>query len=467
MYRKEIDDYFEAHRDELFEDIKRLVEIPSVRGEAEPGMPFGEGPAKALALALSMAEGYGFAAKNHENYVGTADLNGKETKLGILAHLDVVGEGTGWTVCEPFHPVFKDGKLYGRGVSDDKGPAVAALYAMRAVRELGIPLQYNVRLILGTDEESGSSDIAYYFRKEAPPPMVFTPDSDFPVINTEKGRLNGAFRASWPKDGALPRIVSIQGGYRLNVVPPEAEALTEGLSIDEARSCCARAEAETGAKFTLEETPQGVRIFAHGAGAHASTPEKGNNAVTALIHALLLMPFAPSTGLERLRTVNAMFPHGDGLGRAAGIAAADEVSGELTANFSLFHFGEEGLEGEFDSRTPLCADGVALIRGMQRKFAGAGMEIGAKSVIEPHHTPPDSPLIRALLAAYEEFTGCKGECLSTGGGTYVHGIPGGVACGCVMPGIDTNMHGADEFSIAEDLVTSAKIFARAIVSLCG
>ena len=166
MIQKQLNDYFARHRQEMVEDICRLVRIDSVKGEAQPGMPFGAGPAAALTEALDMARSMGFAVKNWDNYVGTVDFGPGVRQLDMLAHLDVVPVGDDWTVTAPFVPVEKDGMLYGRGTADDKGPAVAALYAMRAVKDLGIPLQKSVRLILGTDEESGSADIAHYYQRE-------------------------------------------------------------------------------------------------------------------------------------------------------------------------------------------------------------------------------------------------------------------------------------------------------------
>ena len=183
QYREQIEAYLDAHKEEMLADICRLIRINSTKGEAVIDCPFGEGPAKALAEALEMAERYGFTVKNYENYVGTADLNDMEKQLDILAHLDVVPAGDGWSVTEPYMPVIKDGRVYGRGSADDKGPAIAAMYAMRAVKELGIPLNKNVRLILGTDEECGSSDIAHYYAVEKEAPMTFSPDAEFPVIN--------------------------------------------------------------------------------------------------------------------------------------------------------------------------------------------------------------------------------------------------------------------------------------------
>ena len=232
MYRKEIEEYIDSHKDQMIEDICTLCRINSEKMPYTEGKPFGEGPFEALQAALTMMENYGFSVRNYDNYVGTADLNDKEAQLDILAHLDVVPAGEGWTVTEPFNPVIKDGKLYGRGTADDKGPAVAALYAMRAVKELGLPVKKNVRLILGTDEECGSSDIAVYYKQEKEAPMTFSPDAEFPVINVEKGRLPGHFAASFEKSDALPKLVKIDAGLKSNVVPGKAKAVVAG--VDEA-----------------------------------------------------------------------------------------------------------------------------------------------------------------------------------------------------------------------------------------
>ena len=208
MYEQQINAYFDApaRRAQLVEAISRLVRIRSVREEPQPGMPFGPGPAAALAEALKLAGELGFATKNYDNYVGAVDLNDKDTALHILCHLDVVGEGTGWTVTEPYEPKEVDGMLYGRGTDDDKGPAVAALLAMQAVRDLGVPLKHNARLLLGTDEESGSSDIEYYYGKEPYAPCTFSPDGEFPVINIEKGSYKPVFTKTWEAETATPRV---------------------------------------------------------------------------------------------------------------------------------------------------------------------------------------------------------------------------------------------------------------------
>ena len=468
MYKQQIDSYFDdpRRRAQLVEHISRLVRVRSVREDARPGMPFGPGPAAALAEALKLAGELGFTAKNYDNYVGTVDLSDAETALHILCHLDVVGEGTGWMVTEPYEPKEVDGMLYGRGTDDDKGPACAVLMAMQAVKDLGVPLKKNVRLILGTDEESGSEDLAYYYAREPYAPYTFSPDGEFPVINIEKGSYKPVFTKSWDAEEATPRVKELHGGFRINVLPPEAECVVAGLSAEAAKPYCDDAAARTGAAYELKEEGDDLRILCHGKGAHASTPEEGNNAITALLDLLRALPLAKVGSTAAIHALSALFPHGDCAGKALGIAQADEISGPLTLAFSLLEVGPTGLKGQFDSRVPICANEENCKAAAEAAFAkfGFGAEGGMQ---EPHHTPADTPLVKTLLRCYEQYTGNKGECLAIGGGTYVHDIPGGVAFGCAMPGFNGNMHGADEHTCIADQLTAAKIFTQAIIDLCS
>ena len=468
MYQDKINAYFDdpARRQQLVECISRLVRIRSVREEAQPGMPFGPGPAAALAEALKLAGELGFATKNYDNYVGAVDFNDQETQLHILCHLDVVGEGTGWTVTEPYEPIEVDGMLYGRGTDDDKGPAVAALLAMQAVRDLGVPLKKNVRLLLGTDEESGSEDIAYYYNKEPYAPCTFSPDGEFPVINLEKGSYKPVFTKTWAAESATPRVTEFHGGFRINVLPPEASCVVAGLSDEAARPYCEAAAAETGVTYELTQQGDDLHILCKGKGAHASTPEEGVNAITGLIHLLCALPLAKVGSTAALHALNALFPHGDCAGKALGIAQADEMSGPLTLAFSLLEMSDTGLSGQFDSRVPVCANEDNCKKVTEASFAKFGFAAEG-GMQEPHYTPADTPLVTTLLKCYEQYTGNKGECLAIGGGTYVHEIPGGVAFGCAMPGFNGNMHGPDEHTCIADQLTAAKIFAQAIIDLCG
>ena len=141
MYREKIDAYIDSKKDEMIEDLKTLVRIDSQRGRAKEGKPFGDGPAKVVAAAEGLMKQYGLQTTNYDNYVVTGDFGTQEKALDILTHLDVVPVTEDWTVTEPFQPKVVDGRIYGRGTADDKGPAIAALYALRAIRELGLPMK--------------------------------------------------------------------------------------------------------------------------------------------------------------------------------------------------------------------------------------------------------------------------------------------------------------------------------------
>ena len=161
-YRKQIDDWVDQHREQMLEDLKMLVRIPSVREEPEDGMPYGPMAAKAVAAMQALMEQYGLRTRNYENYCVAGDLDGKgEKTLDILSHLDVVPVSEDWKKTQPFEPLIEGDRIYGRGTSDDKGPSIAALYAMRCIRELGLELKFGVRLVCGSDEECGSSDLEY------------------------------------------------------------------------------------------------------------------------------------------------------------------------------------------------------------------------------------------------------------------------------------------------------------------
>lgn len=466
-YRKEIEEFIETHKAEMLEDICTLCRINSEKMPYVEGKPFGEGTFQALQAALAMAEGYGFTITNYDNYVGTADLNDKERQLDILAHLDVVPAGEGWTQTEPFEPVVKDGKLFGRGTADDKGPAVAALYAMRAVKELGIPLSKNVRLILGTDEECGSSDIDYYYDKEKEAPMTFSPDAEFPVINIEKGRLEGHFNASFPASEAVPRLVKVEAGIKANVVPGKAKAVVEGVSVAVLEEIAGAVETETGISFSFEGNFPVIRITAQGEGAHASLPHEGKNALTGLLLLLTRLPLASCPQMDMVKALVELFPHGDTCGKAAGIAMEDELSGALTLAFSMLTVSSDSLEGVFDSRCPICSSEDSVLKVVKKNMADKGLTLENDTMVAPHHVDGESHFVKTLLAVYEEYTGLKGSCESTGGGTYVHHLENGVAFGAALPGTDNRMHGADEFAVVDELVVSAKIFAQAIVELCS
>ena len=463
--KQQLETWFQGRDASLTEAVSRLVRIDSTLGVAAPDQPFGPGPAAALAEFLAISEEWGLPGENLEGYVGVVDLNDGPDALHILGHLDVVPAGEGWTVTEPFVPRLTGGLLYGRGASDDKGPMAAALLAMKAVKELGMPLTKNVRLILGTDEETAMRDTAWYYSRHPYAPNTLSPDADFPIINIEKGHYQPTFGAKWQAETALPRVTAFTGGPRINMVPPRAAAAVQGLEAETVRQTAAGLGLEPEIRFTVTEIPGGCEILCSGQNAHGSTPEEGHNAQTALLTLLAALPLADLPSTNAIRALCRLFPHGDHVGKALGIAQSDELSGTLSLAFTILRLDETGFEARFDSRTPLCGTEETVRAVAEQALTAAGFTVTGK-LDPPHHVPADSPFIRLLAEAYESWTGQKSACIAIGGGTYVHDIPGGVAFGANMPGFACNLHGPDEKVSVEDLMTTAKIYAQVILELC-
>lgn len=464
--KEQIHGWMAGREDEFVEALAPIIAVNSVTGEAAPGMPFGPGPAKALDLALELAEKWGMKTWSDEGYVGLADLNDKEDILHILAHLDIVGAGDHWDT-DPFTLTRKGDLIYGRGVDDDKGPAVAALLAMRCVKELGIPLKGNVKMILGTDEETASGDLKHYFAAHPFAPYSITPDCSFPVTNIEKAGYAPKFHIAWePQEEAKAQLLEVHGGIRINVAPGNCTAKIRDLSGETAQSVLDQVSASTGVKLEAVEENGILTIEATGVQTHASTPDEGKNAIAAMLEALCRLPLAQDAAAKAAARLHALFPFGDNGGKALGIAMEDEVSGKLTLAFSLLDLDESGCHARFDCRAPLCATPENTKAVTEKVFADLGWTCTG-NFNPAHAVDGNSPFVETLLRTYEEFSGKKGYCEAIGGGTYVHYIPGGVAFGAGEHDFVSNVHGANERAKLSQLLLTAEIYAAVIARLCG
>ena len=271
---KDLNQIIDQLQDKMNELLDRWLRIPSVRAEEIPGAPFGEETRKMLTVALNDAKAMGFDVRDFDGYAGDVRMGPEgQDPLGILAHLDVVPAGDGWDT-DPFEPVVKDGRLYARGSGDDKGPAVAALLAMLAVKEAGIPLNREVRLILGCSEETSWDDMAYYKAHCDMPRTGFSPDASYPIINTEKGMLLVSLRSPYEKNGL---VRSIRVGERHNVVPGEASAELNGG--EELAAKALEAAKKLGFEADAAVNGDTVRLHTLGATGHAAYPEAAKNAL--------------------------------------------------------------------------------------------------------------------------------------------------------------------------------------------
>lgn len=462
MYTKQISDYIDSQKDNMLRDIARLVNIPSVKGAPTNNCPFGEMPAKALSEALDICRECGLETVNVHNAIGFADINGKSLELGILAHVDVVPEGDGWS-SDPYHMEYKDGNIIGRGTSDDKGAAIAAIYAMKAIKSLGIDLKTNVRMIIGSDEECGSGDLPHYFNNYETPKYSFSPDAEFPLINIEKGRFAPHFEKEIQNE---KHIIMFDSGIAVNAVPHIAVMKLKDVDVDKVNKACKNVSSLTNIDFEVTVEDLITVVTAYGKAAHASTPLMGNNALTAMLSVICELDLDSEVS-HIFSLLASFFPHGDANGNAMGVARKDDVSGELTMSLDILKFDGNNISGSIDCRMPVSSNEENTALPTIKNLENIGFNVSSADVVPPHHVDENLPFIKTLLSVYEKHTGLKGECMAIGGGTYVHDITNGVAFGCIMPDVDTHMHGANEFMPFEDLVTSAKIFADAIIGICG
>ncbi len=459
-----IKEYICSNKEYMLSVLSELVAIPSVKSEPEAGAPFGKMPRKALDKTLEICENAGFKTNLFYDVVGTADLCPDDDfpALGILCHLDVVpAEGQrGWET-DPFTMTEKDGVLYGRGVIDDKGPLAASLLAMKCVKELGIPLKKGVRLIFGTDEENGSEDLEIYLAKDKLPENVFTPDASFPIINIEKGMMRSRFSGTYVGGS----IISVHGGSIPNAVPDTAECVITGISAEQIAAVASGISC--GLTFTSEKQGENYIIKCTGRSAHASTPEGGLNAVTALIALLDKLPLADGEQKKIIHGLAAKFPFGETDGESIGLKCSDERSGALTLVFSIFSMENGRCSGCIDVRFPVCLSLAKVEKAEREALSEAGCEFSGYMGDEPHITDENSDFVQKLLAVYEHCEGEKGHCIAIGGGTYVHNITGGVAFGVERGDTDYHMHGANEFITVDELLEDAIIYAEAIAAICG
>lgn len=457
-----VNKWIDDHKEELLNDIKELCSIPSVNSDPEGDMPFGKKPYRALSKALELCKSYGFSVTNYDNYVGAADLDPSlDRYLDVLGHTDVVPAGEGWTVTEPFNIIEKDNRLYGRGTSDDKGPLLCALYAMRAIKECKVPIKKGVRAIIGSDEETGSLDIAHYYEKEPEAELTFSPDAEFPLINIEKGQFRVTFGKKFKEDPLLPRIKSLKAGIALNAVPQKAELVLEGYDMKLARRAIEEIEKECKVKIEAE----GEKITVIGESAHASTPELGKNAGLAAVMLASRLPLHESEAFKLLKKIPLLFPYGITDGSGIGIKMEDEESHALTCTLDLFNVTPGEISFSFDARTPVMANDENCRLVAEETIKKAGFDSFEGKMVPPHVVPSDSEFVKKLLGAYEDVTGLKGYTVAIGGGTYCHDIKNGVAFGAVLPGRDTRMHGADEFFDIDNIMLATKVYAEAMIRL--
>ncbi len=494
MNRKE---YTVSALDDMTEDLAKLIAIdsswdPDTADEAN-GAPFGRGPREALDAVIKLAESMGMQTKDYNGYAAEITVGSGEKMIGILAHVDVVEAGPGWET-PPFQAVIKDGKIFGRGSLDDKGPVVSSLYAMKYIIDNGLlPEEWSIRLIIGADEEEGLRCIDYYNEHaERMPDVSFVPDGYFPMVNCEKGLVDfdleytlgsGSDNAAIidPTDDSAPGapeavITYLKAGLGRNMVPAEAvceiSVLPEirGEAAEGLRASVSRTELDAGLQdkeaLYLEETEDGFRLTAAGVSAHAMSPEKGLSALDLLIKALngSGIVFDDNGFMTAYMSTAGAGYDGSGVDSCV----SDEISGPLTLNIGTAELSDGVVRLQGNTRYPATLEKDAITDKMYAAFRKAGFTCTEQLYLPPLYVEREAPLVAKLMEAYREVTGdTENDMFSIGGATYARSIPNAISFGPLFPDEVELAHEANEFIAVESLRKMTEIYILAIEKLIG
>ncbi|MBO4862508.1 MAG: Sapep family Mn(2+)-dependent dipeptidase [Firmicutes bacterium] len=425
------DNWIDQRKDQIVETLRSIVRFRTVEGPAEDGAPFGPEVKACLQETLSAASGLGLEVRDLDGYCGTVDAGSGDEMLGILAHLDVVPEGTGWHH-DPYGAELEDGKIWGRGTLDDKGPAVASIFALAAAAASGMEFKRKVRIILGCNEETNMGCIRYYLAHERTPELSFSPDGEYPLTNSEKSILHCTYKAKFNSR------ISMNVGEAPNVVPGEASCVLEGY-------------------FGSKE------ISAVGKIAHASLPWEGRNALQEL---LLRLKAEDLMGMDRV-AVDALCEafKDEYYGQSIGLDKADD-SGRLTLNLGVMRWNSEGFELTLDLRCPVTLPECYISERIELALAATGGKIVSWKYKPGYSIPDDAEIVKKLLRVYKDRTGDEtAKPKRIGGGTYSRELPNAVSFGPEGYMCTASCHVADEHMGVDQMIMNTKMIADAIIAL--
>ena len=421
--------------EQMIRDLAGVCSFASVANQDSdnPAAPYGEEVNKALLYMLHLCDSFGFRTKNCDNKIGYAEIGEGEEMVGILVHLDVVPAGDGWIV--PAYGATEVGdRIYGRGVCDDKGPAVASVYAMKDLLDSGMKFNRRIRIIFGQTEENGRwTDMEYYGETEELPTFGFTPDGSFPAIYGEKGIFHGLLHMNKNESG----LESAYAGTAVNVVPESAKASV----IREGKEVCYEAS---------------------GVSAHGSTPDLGVNAIANLMKAMA----EDGCDAKFVRMFNDCVGF-DVFGGKLGIAYCDEQSGKLTLNTGMLRVTDDDVTLSLDIRHPVTMNPADVEKGIRETVAPYGAELEVVHKQKPVYSDKHGELITSLVSVYREITGDMSEPFVIGGGTYAKAMDHIAVFGPGLPGRESTEHQRNEYILKEDFLLLRTIYRKALCKLVG
>lgn len=454
----------DAKREDFLRDLIQLAAIASVSSQSDGDAPYGESCLAALQEALRLGQEKGLLAEIYDNRVGRLAFNPGAADVGFWGHLDVVPEGSGWT-SSPFEPIFRDGYVIGRGVSDNKGPSLGLIYVLCALKEAGFAPRKNFAVYLGTDEEKGMSDVEHFVRYYDAPALSIVADCSFPVCYAEKGILDARLVSVNP---FTPNIVELNAGVASNVVPDSAQiALLRTEKV-----MAALKKLPDSISVSAEDSL--IRLTARGVCGHTAKPQTAVNAIRVLTQALLDAELLPEQDLDILHFLNRV--NDDVYGTTLHIRCEDEISGRLTCVGSTLRLRGRHADLGVNIRYPVKERDERLTDSIATACAQYGFTMDLERVSAPNHFPVNHPLVTKLTDLYNESTQQNKKPYAMAGGTYARKLPNALGFGpsfpdgpslpedCFLPG-HGGAHEPDEALNPGRLFEALKLYIKAILLL--
>ncbi|WP_418128768.1 dipeptidase PepV [Staphylococcus sp. HKU1] len=466
MWREKVQEY----EDQIIEDLNGLLKIESVRedNKADEDHPVGPGPREALDYMYKLAQRDGFESHDVDHIAGRIEAGEGSDLFGILCHVDVVPAGEGWD-SNPFDPVVTDKDIIARGTLDDKGPTIAAYYAVKILNEMNVNWKKRIHIIIGTDEESDWLCTDRYFKTEKMPALGFAPDAEFPAIHGEKGISTFDIKQT-SKDDELDEpdyeLISFKSGQRYNMVPDEAEAhvgVKENMTDVIQNFEQYLSEQNLDGESTVDS---GVLVLnVQGKAVHGMDPSIGVNA------GLYLLNFLSALNLDKTAAnfidFSEKYLFESHFGEKMGMKYHTDTMGDVTTNIGVISYDKEnGGQYGVNLRYP---QGFEFEEAMDRfkneiKQLGFTFEIGKDQ--KPHYVEKDDPFVQKLVQVYREQTGDEAEPYTIGGGTYARNLDKGVAYGAMFKGSEDLMHQKNEYISKKQLFDATSIYLQSIYEIC-
>ena len=455
---KKLSDYIDSKENEIVASLIRLVKINSILDSPKDKMPYGEGVYKALEEVKSLYEenGYPMQVKHENGYAIYKTENGKNTRIGLFSHADVVPVKNDWIYAKPFEPKLVGTKLFGRGVEDDKSGIVASLYALKALRETGYEPGSDITVFVGGNEESGMEDITNFCENETMPTVSLVPDYDFPYSEGEKGILHIDCMSNAP----FVEITCFEGGAAYNVVLDEVN-----IKIKYNEKLFEELKAKN-AEVTKKDNE--ICLTVRGITRHVAMPEGSVNAAYKASELLCTAESLCENDKKILSCIKNTL--GGYYGEGFNIEHED-MFGKLDAANGIVKLVDSKLFFTLDIRYGVKADAADIIKNVKSTLEK--YNFNGEICFESPGFLLDSnkALSAALLNAYRSVTGKEGKPFKSSGGTYARHLKNAFSTGTTtctdksefnFPQGHGNIHQSDECIDIKGFIEGIKVLAAMI-----